>query len=555
MVLPSRIGKYELTEFLGGGMSHVYRAKDTVMGRAVAIKVLTEAACQDASAKARFLLEARMAGNIAHENVVSIFDYGEDDQGRPYMVMEFLQGEDLKTAIEKGHTGQLRDKIRIALPIARALQCVHNNKLIHRDVKPDNVHINTQGVVKLIDFGIAKSEAFSITQAGFVLGTPYYMAPEQVRGGEVTSQVDVYAFGILLFELLAGMRPLQGDTLERIFFRILNDPLDLEPLRKMGAPQAMLDLVAKCTAKNPAERPQGFAPVIATLERILTQGDALTEALPTPRIEPAKPAAIAPSRRAWLIPAVALGGLLLVTAIYLAVRPKQVSVAEAPRKSAPAQVITTPTGEMVLVPGGEFLFGEKKERLTLPAFYIDRTEATNAAYADFCRATGHPLPPGFSKNHLDWPVVNVSFADAHDFAAWAGKRLPKPAEWEKAARGTDGRAFPWGDKADPKLANVNTQVLRPAGAFSEGASPYGALQMVGNVWEFVDATAIPTAEALESFPKLKPRPSREEPWYTIRGQSSGERLFPSVIWDSIVVPGRWKDRYLGFRCVKDVSFQ
>ena len=204
MVLPSRIGKYELTEFLGGGMSHVYRAQDTVMGRTVAIKVLTEAACQDAAAKERFLLEARMAGNIAHENIISIFDFGEDEQGRPYMVMEYLQGEDLKDAIQKGHTGDLRDKLKIALPIARALQCVHKNKLIHRDVKPDNVHINTQGVVKLMDFGIAKSEGLSMTQVGFVLGTPYYMAPEQVTGAEITSQVDVYAFGVLLFELLAG---------------------------------------------------------------------------------------------------------------------------------------------------------------------------------------------------------------------------------------------------------------------------------------------------------------------------------------------------------------
>ena len=555
MVLPSRIGKYELTEFLGGGMSHVYRAQDTVMGRTVAIKVLTEAACQDAAAKERFLLEARMAGNIAHENVISIFDFGEDEHGRPYMVMEYLQGEDLKDAIKKGHTGDLRDKLKIALPIARALQCVHKNKLIHRDVKPDNVHINTQGVVKLMDFGIAKSEGLSMTQVGFVLGTPYYMAPEQVTGAEVTSQVDVYAFGVLLFELLAGIRPVQGETIERIFYSILNQPLNLEPLRQTGAPQAIVDLVAKCTAKNPADRPQGFSPVIAELEKILAQGDVPTEMMQAPTIQLPRPADPVTSRPAWLIPAAIVGGLLLLTAIYLVVRPKPAQVVQTARKAAPARVISTAAGEMVLVDGGEFLFGEKKDRLTLPAFYVDKTEVTNAAYAGFCQATGHPLPVEFPKNSPDLPVVNVSIGDAHDFAAWAGKRLPKPAEWEKAARGVDGRAFPWGDKPDPALANVGTRALRPAGAFPDGASPYGALQMVGNVWEFVDQAEPPTPNALKGFKTLKPLPSKNEPWYMIRGQSYEEPLFPAVIWDSTVVPGRWKAPNIGFRCVKDLSSQ
>jgi len=555
MVLPSRIGKYELTEFLGGGMSHVYRAHDTVMGRNVAIKVLTEAACQDATAKERFLLEARMAGNIDHQNIISIYDFGEDEQGRPYMVMEYLQGEDLKEAIKKGHTGELRDRLKIAIPVARALQCVHKNKLIHRDVKPDNVHINTQGVVKLMDFGIAKSEGLSMTQVGFVLGTPYYMAPEQVTGAEITSQVDVYAFGVLLFELLAGIRPVQGETIERIFYSILNEPLKVEPLRNAGAPQPILDLVAKCTAKNPTDRPQGFGPIIAALESILAEPDGPTHAPQPATVEPHRRAGPVRSRPPWLIPVAVAGGLLLLTAIFLAVRPKKAEIVQPPKTPPLARVVSTPTGEMVLVEAGDFLFGEKKDRLTLPAFYVDKTEVTNAAYAEFCRATGHSLPPAFPKNGPDLPVVNVSFSDAHDFAAWAGKRLPKSAEWEKAARGIDGRAFPWGEKADAALANVGTHALRPADGFPEGASPYGALQMVGNVWEFVDEAEPPTANALKRFQSLTPPPSKNEPWYMIRGQSWGEPLMPAVIWDSTVAPGRWKAPNLGFRCVKDVSSQ
>jgi serine/threonine-protein kinase len=119
-----------------------------------------------------------MAGNISHDNVLSIYDFGEDEQGHPFMVMEFLRGENLRHAIQNGNTGDLKGKLKIALQVARALGYVHTQKVIHRDIKPDNVHINTAGVVKLMDFGIAKTEGLQMTRAGFVLGTPYYMAPE-----------------------------------------------------------------------------------------------------------------------------------------------------------------------------------------------------------------------------------------------------------------------------------------------------------------------------------------------------------------------------------------
>ena len=184
--LPARIGKYELQEFLGGGMSHVYRALDTLIGRTVAVKILTEAGCQDSDVKERFLAEARMAGSLSHDNVLGIYDFGEDDQHRPFMVMEFLRGEDLRHAMRNGHVGDLRHKLKIAAQVARALAYVHTQKIVHRDLKPENIHINTAGVVKLIDFGIAKTEGLQMTRAGYVLGTPFYMAPEQVTGEQIT---------------------------------------------------------------------------------------------------------------------------------------------------------------------------------------------------------------------------------------------------------------------------------------------------------------------------------------------------------------------------------
>ncbi|HEV3197765.1 MAG TPA: bifunctional serine/threonine-protein kinase/formylglycine-generating enzyme family protein [Bryobacteraceae bacterium] len=553
MELPARIGKYELEEFLGGGMSHVYRARDTVIGRTVAVKILTEAGCQDPEAKARFLAEARMAGNITHDNVLSIYDFGEDEQQRPFMVMELLRGEDLRHAIKSGHTGNQISKLKIALQVARALGYIHTQKIIHRDIKPENIHINPNGVVKLMDFGIAKTEGLNMTRAGYVLGTPYYMAPEQVMGQDVTDQVDVYSFGILLFELMTGGKPITGDSVERIFYSILNEPLNLEPMRQAGVAEPICDLVARCTAKSPAARPQGFSPVCTDIERVIAELDAPTVVLQAPQLVKAE-------RPGWVLPAVLLLVVALAVGVYFAVRPtpKPVVIVEHPLAAS----ITTPTGPMVLVPEGTFLFGENKEPISLPAFYIDKTEVTNKAFADFCAAAHYQLPKDFPPDRPEYPVVNVSFVDAQAFATWAGKKIPTGHQWEKAARGTKGWMFPWGDNKDATLANVNARkasdptapplALQPATSFSNGASPFGALNMVGNVWELVDQTGTPSKRTLEYFStRMDPPPTAEGKWYVIRGGSSWDPLFDGVIWDSTTVPANWKFQNIGFRCVED----
>jgi serine/threonine-protein kinase len=537
MQLPARIGKYELEEFLGGGMSHVYRAKDTVIGRTVAVKILTEQGCADEEVKARFLAEARMAGNLAHDNILSIYDFGEDDQHKPFMVMEFLRGEDLRHAIKEGHTGDLHNKLKIAVQVARALAYIHTQKIVHRDIKPDNVHINTAGVVKLIDFGIAKTEGLAMTRAGYVLGTPYYMAPEQVMGQGITEQVDVYAFGVMLFELFAGVKPIQAETVERIFYFILNEPLKMEPLTQAGAPQAIVDLVVRCTAKKPEERPRGFGPVIQELERMIADQDAPTIVLP-------RKAPASAGRPVWLWPVLLLLLAAAGVGAYFALQPK-----------ALAKTIATPTGEMVLVPAGDFLFGEAKEKVSLPAFYVDKTEVTNRAYGEFCKEAGHDLPPNFPADRPELPVVNVTITDAMAYAQWAHLRLPNEREWEKAARGVDGRSYPWGNQTDRSLANVGTDGVQPANSFPGGASPFGALNMVGNVWELVRQTRKPSENAVQTFNTLlSPPPGPDETWYVMRGGAFNDKsIDPKVISDSATVPARWRDANIGFRCVKNAQ--
>lgn len=586
---PKRIGKYELREYLGGGMARVYKAWDTVMSRIVVVKVLKPDAARDPDSKARFLREAQTAGGLTHDNVIRVYDFGEED-GAPYMVMEYLEGQDLAEAIRTGSAGNLARRLQIALEAARALEYIHRHDIIHRDIKPENIHVDTNGRVRLIDFGIAKRPEMSLTRTGFTLGTPYYMAPEQVCGESVTVRTDIYAYGILLYELLAGTKPYQGEKIEQLFYKILNEPVDLAPLRAQGVPDPVCALIERCTAKDPAGRPESMSEVCAVLEQALAglggagaaagvHAGPAPASLPTqaapppagiqetgPAAAPAAPPPEAPpgpprGRPKWLFPVIGAGALAVAVILFLLLRPTAPTIEEepiVPPKPELAGTIATPTGEMILIPAGEFLFGPDAQPESLPAYYIDRTEVTNAAWKAYCDAVNRPLPEGFPEDRPDLPVVNITFEEAQAFAQWAGKRLPNAREWEKAARGADGRLYPWGSEHDPTRANVadnpglSEPELMPAASFAIGASPYGVLQMAGNVWEFVAEPVTPSAQALKIFAELlRPPPSRDEPWYTIRGGSYVQPLPRNVAYEWGAVPARFRGPDIGFRCVKD----
>jgi len=251
---PARIGKYEIEEYLGGGMSRVYRATDQVLRRTVALKLLAEKSAADGEAKVRFLREARTACSIVHENIVAVHDYGEED-GMPFIVMEYVEGDRLSDLIRNERTKDLSWKMRIASQLARALDYIHARKISHRDVKPGNVHVTADGHVKLMDFGIAKAEGMTLTRSGFTLGTPYYMAPEQVLGEDVTTSADVYAFGVLMYELFTSHRLVRGKQHVEVFEEILKGPVPREPLREAQVPDAVVRFMLHCLKKTPAERP------------------------------------------------------------------------------------------------------------------------------------------------------------------------------------------------------------------------------------------------------------------------------------------------------------
>ncbi len=567
-----KIGKYELHEYLGGGMSHVFKAWDPVMERVVVVKIMTRQASADPDAKARFLREAKTAGAIAHDNVIRIYDFGEE-YGRPYMVMEFLEGSDLKDAMRSSPPGGIRRWIEIAGDAAKALEHIHEHSIVHRDIKPENIHLDKNGRVRLMDFGIAKRQEMSLTKTGMTMGTPYYMPPEQVRAADVDHRADIYSFGVMLYEMFSGKRPFGGDTLEQVFYRIMHEPVPMEPLRGM-VPRSLCDLIERSTAKDPAARPQSMTEVRQVLEAALDEE--LGEAAPTipmpGRSEPESGVAPEEDRRKtpppedeggglgilkWLIPGIAAVALIIIGVVYFATRPAPVEPVEpgpAPRAEI-APSFSTPTGEMLLVPAGEFFFGEDLVSRRLPAFYMDRTEVTNAAWAQFCDATGRPLPPDFPRDRPELPVVNITFSEAEEFAQWAGKRLPNELEWEKAARAGDGRPYPWGQDRDiTRVASAGNEAvsgIRPADDFPDGASPFGIIQMAGNVWEFVDEKIQPSEQAMSVFAGLlSPPPTPDEEWRTIRGGAFDTPLIENVTREWGAVPVRFKAHNIGFRCVK-----
>jgi formylglycine-generating enzyme required for sulfatase activity/tRNA A-37 threonylcarbamoyl transferase component Bud32 len=534
MELPATIGKYELLEFLGGGMSHVYRARDKVIDRTVVVKILTDNGCQDAEAKARFLQEAKLAGGFQHENIVSVFDYGEYN-GKPFIVMEFLKGEDLREAIRGSRLGAMNDRLRIALHIADALNYVHGRAIVHRDIKPENIHIDPNGRVKLMDFGIAKTADLSLTRTGMAMGTPYYMSPEQISGGETSHLVDIYAYGLLLYELLTGVRGVRGETMEQVFFQILNQSVDVAPMENAGVPPVVRDLVTRCTAKKPEDRPQSFKAISEELRGILA-GDAKSatqvvhKAAAPPPVAPV-PVQVGKSRGPLWIGVAAVMVLVAGIAFWL-LRP------------AASPALPSVPG-MVYIPAGTFLMGENKQPATLKAYFIDETEVSNA---DFCKTMGCSIQPG----QENLPKVSVTVAEARVYAEKIGKRLPTSLEWERALRGTQGALFPWGDQKDSAKANVSdnpaaSRELMPVRSFS------GPLfNMIGNAWEMVDGPITPSANAIAMFAAvMTPPPTEREPWIAMRGGSFDRPLEVGLAYDAVSIPERISERNIGFRCVKD----
>jgi eukaryotic-like serine/threonine-protein kinase len=318
-------GRYELEELVGkGGMSSVYRAKDRLLERTVAIKVLHEHYSRDDDYVERFRREARAAAQLSHPNIVTVIDRGEDG-GRQFIVFEYIDGQNLKQLVEAKGRLPVRTALELGIEVGRALAFAHEGGLVHRDVKPQNVLLGN-GDVKVTDFGIARSAdvQHGLTQTGTVLGTSDYIAPEQASGRPVSVLSDVYSLGVVIYELLAGEPPYSGESFLAVAMRHVNDPVPSVAAVRPDVPLRLDAALRRAMAKQPEDRFGSMSDFAAELEAVLEglgepDGDRTTI---MPPAAPARPARR--TRRRRLAPLVALlVGLALIggaLAAYLALR-------------------------------------------------------------------------------------------------------------------------------------------------------------------------------------------------------------------------------------------
>jgi serine/threonine-protein kinase len=629
-LIGQNFGRYQILELLGeGGMATVYKAYDTRLEREVAIKVIRRDAFPPDDMEMmlkRFEREAKSLGRLSHPNIVGVIDYGEHD-GSPYLVMVYLSGGTLKERL--GKPMQWQEAIQLLLPIAHALDYVHDRNIINRDVKPSNILMTDKGQPMLTDFGLVKlfgeheKDATSLTSSGTGLGTPDYMAPEQWTG-EPTAQSDLYSLGVVLYEMITGHRPYTADTPAGVLLKQATESLPLPKKYIPDLPKDVESVLLRVLAKNPGDRYSDMRAFIDELQNLLAGREVAASTYKTKqlreqmtgKVERSRPDASSsnpqpvPQKKTFLTLIIAaVGALVILFAFggywFMTANPGIFSAAAIPTQQVlpsstaipPSQTleptimptiapteVSLPTETPVpveikdgknvlmrLIPAGEFTMGSDDTGdigsrpahvVNLEAFYIDKFEVTNemydaCVYAVECRKPQqlgsvkqitYFANPVFAK----YPVIYVDWKMANAYCAWRGARLPTEAEWEKAARGTDERLYPWGaDEPDCSFANKAGCIgdTAPVDQYDKGQSVYGVFGMSGNVWEWTSSLLKPypynDTDGREDPKSPGQRIARGGSWHPSFGGNSGNvRADTRFALD----PG-YSGAYVGFRCV------
>ena len=532
-------GRFRPLRRLGAGaMGTVHLCEDSELGRKVAVKLMQGAA--EGERRRRFLREAEAMASVDHPNALKVFDHGLLEDGTPYLVVEYLEGQSLE------EVSDLPDPLATVLPIAEALERCHEAGMIHRDVKPANLFLTDDGRPVLLDFGLAKPlDRTALTRTGHIVGTPVYLAPEALRGEEPTPAWDWYALGVTLFALAEERLPYETrDLVEWMGDPDLRPAFRFERVAPARATRALmaddpaarprsseaLEAAARSPAPAPASRGSGSGARTAVVE---SEGIAAAPVAPPARRMP--PAALA----AWLF-------LLVGVGWWWGPAPMGPD-APGDRAGAPADASATPgippepqeprlleplgvnaaghrefrnirTGSvMILVPAGPFVSRASDDvetpgparQVRLGAFLIGKTEVSVEDYWRFGYQAGNRpqsgLKHGDDGEFARRPMIRLTWHEARRYCEWAGGRLPTALEWERAAGGPEGWTYPWGeDPPRPELASYgggNLQwVLTPerfmedVGSFPAGASPVGALDMAGNIYEWTSDVHEPTAD-------------------------------------------------------------
>lgn len=543
---------YAVERTLGeGGFAVVFLVRDLQLKRNLAVKVLSPDMITSKSVLERFRREAETVAQLAHPNIVPLHFIGHQDD-LLYLAMQCVDGGSIAERIEKEGRLPIADAVRISSEVASALAHAHKRGVIHRDIKPANVLVDAEsGRCLVTDFGIARTaDAATLTATGMMLGTPAYLSPEQVTGEAMDHRVDIFALGVMTYEMLAGRLPFDGPTPAAAMMKRLAGPPEPLIAIRPDVPQALSDAIAQCLAADVKDRIQTADDVVRALggEFVTTGGRATISA---------------PRGTRRRVPRSAIAG---ATVIVLALG--AAAIAPALRKT-PTATVAAPL-QMVVIPAAAYVIGsnsptaaaDKSPAKASPqhtehvaAFSIDRTEVTVSAYQAFVDSTGRPTPwKGVAPLGV-LPVTNVTWSDAMTYCAWkhgARGRLPTEAEWEAAARGIEGREYPWG--SEPNAANANTKsanVNKPVavGTFPRGATKEGLQDMSGNVWEWTSST-------LRAYPGAASLPDSLAQYRVIRGGAYDTEDAIATTWKRGYLRQSTPAEYLnttGFRCAVSPS--
>ncbi len=537
-------GRYRILENIGeGGMAVVYKASDLNLDRFVAIKFILLHRSGSDTSLVRFKQEALALAKLSHPYILSIFDIG-DFEGRPYLVMEYIPGGTLKDML-KGKPIPWVRAAQITASLARALETAHSKGIIHRDVKPANILMANGRDPKLSDFGIAKlilddETTNDLTGTGRGIGTYKYMSPEQGKG-HVDARSDIYSLGIVFYQMVTGRIPFDADT--PLHAMILKSTEKLPNPRQYAPslPAHIEKILVKALAREPEDRFQTMRQFADTLEGRTAITDPIDEDK-TKTVNVLSPIfGNGKNRFSGALIAVVLllccggsfiGAYQFIPAIFTPAPTSTRTPSPTPRATNTPRFTPTPTpfpeeftndtgATMRLIPEGEFTMGgndgyadERPIHLVyLNAYYIDKYEVTNSMY-EACVDDGACNPPQETSSmtnpryygnsqFADYPVIYVNWYQAETYCEWRGARLPTEAEWEKAARGTDGYKYPWGNSFQCRNGNFDDLMrldgyvipggpncdgykdIAPVGLFDSGSSPFEIYDMAGNVWEWV----------------------------------------------------------------------
>ncbi len=649
-----QLGEFRIVKEIGrGGMGIVYLAEDLALKRAVALKVLPVMQHGETVLTDRFHREAQAVARLSHPGIVRIYRTGEE-RGHSYIAMEYVEGETLhaRLASKAAQAGTApppaprdwAECARLVSEIADALEHAHDHGVIHRDVKPSNIMIDTTGRARLTDFGVARIDSEStLTSAGEISGSFRYMSPEQarVRAVQIDHRTDVFSLGVVMYEMLTGARPFDGATPQEILKALADHEATLVSSLNPSVPRDLVTICHKAIEKPVLSRYQSAAHLSADVRSwlagmpILARPPSLLERLGR-RLSSRRSAIVTLGATAGAVvlgaygyrwatdnrPRLILEGtpsnakayvqyfeaesVRFGTARFLGTGSKfrlesgfcRITV-EAPG-SAFAEFSRFIRGDCVIGAGATFLdtrriasemiliSGEAQSSDpeysrncgNLPPFYIDPTEVSNADYARFLASTRNPPPHpvlwGGATPPESWgdlPVVGVTLLEARSYAEWAGKRLPTSAEWERAARGLDGRTFPWPDQefrpvwelANSRRDETLAGLAPPVDAASQREYLGNNLRRVHDISGLADLTTTGLLHMFGNVAEWTETPRGAGGWKDSQGREASAYIVRSDMWArsrseprsdlriKMLKPEYERAIGIGFRCAKSMS--